>query len=285
MRYLLLSIALLGLLQVNLIAQNPFDYGQSEEIYFMSAKQLQSLEIENIQVLDILNEPGGMHEDISLFSLDFSWENGSFTEAWFIHTDTAKTFIVDSVMAQASYVNSTIWNFKDGYLNYSGNEGYGTMCSDFYEILNDTLWVESSCEKSSSVTTRKITYRSNGLPDKNICCLFDDYDLEEDEPISMSENTFLKDTLTYVYDKLWRVIGLKRSDAQIETIIDLDAPNHSSKFYQVYIKGTEMEAYADRHLGFRPTLILMEMYRKGAITFTYSKQLKKYLYTNVIVLE
>lgn len=274
----------------SIYAQNPFDYGQTDSIYFISSNRIDTLGFEFIYVVDKLNETGGMNEDIDLTIIDFSSHHSSLHDGWYAGYDTtAQIPILDSLISQALFINGYFWDYENDTLSGAGMEGYGTLCTSYYENEKGYTLVETMCKRETTVEYRKIHYHDNGLPSYWVCCEWvndDEYDEYDNNPLPPAYYVVYSDTTYLIYDSEWRYLGLKeRNHADFKAVFNEEPAKHYSPFYQAYLDKVPMERYMETHIGFKPKRILIEIYRKAALMFIFDVSIEKYVQLETIVLE
>lgn len=285
---ILILTFLLSLLEGS--AQNPLDYGQSDSVYFISQNQIDALEIQSIYIVEVLNDTGGMNENIDLTEIDFTSHYTDLSDEWYACYDSIYQYpVLDSVIANAMFINGYYWNYNGDTLSAAGMEGYGTLCMSFYENVDDYVQVETMCKRESTVEFRKIYYHENGLPKYSVCCEWwdDDEYLEEDYiPNPVSDYVLFGDTIHYIYDGNWKYMGTKAgANSELLPVFGEDLPKYYGPFYQIYVAKAPMENYIQSRLGFKPKRILIEIYRKAALMFLYDSKIEKYVQVETIVLE
>ena len=289
------NIIFLSFLSVSSISsafsQNPFDFGKTDSIYFISASDIDSLNIQKIYIVDPEREgqTGGMHQNINLSVIDFSSHHESLTDHWHVETDTISLPPLDSLIENSVFINGSFWNYEDGFLSDAGMEGYGTLCTNGYTREEEFTLVENGCKQSAEISNHLIYYYSNGLPNYSVCC--ESINIEEEEletdTVELNQEEIYTDTTFYQYNADWKFREIwPSSDDYRNQSITIDSYNGNlTKGYQVYINKVEFGDYLDRTIGFRPRLILIEIYRFAVLSFTYSEKDKKYIYTYTIELE
>ncbi|MEM1320787.1 MAG: hypothetical protein AAGG75_11060 [Bacteroidota bacterium] len=266
-------------------AQHPLDFGQTDSIYFLSSTQIDSFDIEFIHIIDVLAEEGGMNEPIDLKEIDFTTHSISLSDKWFACYDSlTQAPILDSIINHSIFINGEYWMYKNGFLTESGGEGYGTLCQLYYERLSDHTLIEQMCKRSSVLEYHKNYYHKNGLLHYSVCCDQTDESEEEGELEEDSSYQVYNDTLYYLYDQQWKYVGSKKNDAVVLPIFHYDFALNSP-FYQAYVNKEPMEQFVEKHIGYKPQRILMEIYNKGALNFLYSAEHEKYYQGFTIILE
>lgn len=271
-------------------AQNPFDYGKTDSIYFISSSGIDRLGIEVIHIVDPEQEgqTGGMNQNINLSIIDFSNHHERLEDNWHVDYDSTQIPPLDSLIENALFINGSFWSFDDNRITMSGMEGYGTLCYREYQQTEHYTSAIQFCKHSTIVDERRIYYHPNGLPNYKVCCNSKEIEeeLENDTIAGLPEGSF-SDTTFYIYDAMWKLVGLVKMDngEMTKSLPFSYSPNKRNEGYQVYLNKQKLETFVDAKIGARPELILIEIYRLAVLSFHYSKAQNQYIYTYEVDLE
>ena len=295
---------LLFLLQTLLMAQSPFDYGQNQEVYFISSQQRQQMGIENIYTIELNDDKNtaAMWGNGSINVINF--DSHTISDNWTpLELDTNLMSNLDSLFLNVRFLNGTRYEFDDsGQLISYGGGGYGSF--DWKEItrFSDTLSIiETSCVGHCGhqpIKYSKNIFDNNGNVRKVIKYPVLDIDFVQEKEAEQNTledyekhfNQLIADTETspdttyYMYNN--RLLSM--DNVQEETgkkIFSDENQNYSNDFYQCYVGNTEMESFFNEKIGFIPDLVLIEIYCQGVFSFRLNRHTKKYFLTETIILE
>ncbi len=301
-----LLFTLLFLAQISLMAQSAFDYGQNQNVYFISSQQRQQMGIENIYIIDFNDDKNSAamwgNGSINVINFDLNTISDNWTP---MELDTNLVSNLDSLFLNVRFLNGSRYEFDDfGQLISYGGGGYGSF--DWKEItrFSDTLSIiETSCvghcgkqpiKYSKNVFTKngilthvikypvlEIDFEQNEEPEQNT---LENYDAIFRQLIEISEVS--PDTLYYIYDKNNRLLSM--DNVQEETgkkLFSVENQNHSNVFHQCYIGNIEMENFFLEKIGIIPSLILIEIYQHGVFSFRLDANTNKYYSTETIIME
>jgi hypothetical protein len=284
----LLPFIICLLLSVSSKCQHPFNYGKTKNIYFFSKADIKRLGIKNIYTRIFRTEPGGMHEMVDLLDDDFSGEN-SVRGGWFIYDGQKKKPSLQFLIDSSDFVNGTFYEFDEsGKISTAGMEGYGSLCATEYQHEKKYTLADQYCKQNAITTGSKIFYWPNGLVKYSVCCKNDT--LDHDRFAGDSIVTELKslpdysDTTRYVYNSKWQITGTVSKHKPSTSIFQL-VSGYASGEYQSFINKTAFESFVDKKIGYRPRLVLFEIYRHAVFTFQYDEKTKKYVRYEEISLE
>ena len=277
-----------------------FDYGKNEDVYFISAAEIDSLGLSSF--IEITGrqpgESGGMHENWDVMEYDFSYDG--FVEKWSIaHLDDNWTFQLDSLLDNTRFINGFCLYLDRGDLQEYGGFGYGSF--DYIEVLerNDSCSISlTNCRGhcgSFMKGHRSINYFSKDgrLIQSHI---FDeeplDYAKDENEENRSNRDSLQQvnvvDTFYYKYNDQGQLIQFndytfdpKNPLKEYESKLIEDR----NKFYQMFVGETPMEEHIQKQLGVKPSLLILEIYRYGAFFLIYNSIEHKYYPLDIIVLE
>ena len=121
---------------------------------------------------------------------------------------------------------------------------------------------------------KKVSYLPIGLVNYIACCKVEDFNGR----LTGKRKVIFTDTTYYIYDKEKRILGYKKERKQPKYI---PVFNNLKRLYfysqvQSYINKVEFENYIDSLIGYRPKLILFEIYRNAVLPFQYDNDKMKY---------
>lgn len=276
----LLTIILFLLNSLTGYSQNPFDKGKTIDYYYLSLTDLDSLGIYEIKNVVKLEKTGLMHQDTDFFIISFSSAPNRITDNWHIYNDSSKIPELINLMNESRFINGEFWELENGLLQSSGLLGYGTLCENYYERDSTITKIYRVCKgDDEGRLTGEIKYYDNGLPK-----------LKTTIEGSYIENTLKVDTLYYIYDVNFKIIGTKWNyENDVNLLFSSDKSNqgnaNSNNYYQIFINDELFENFIENMTGFRPKILVIEVYRLAALTFRYDRNEKKYYQTETIELE
>ena len=300
-----LLFTLLFLAQISLIAQSPFDYGQNQNVYFISSQQRQQMGIENIYIIDLNDDKNtvAMWGNGSINVINF--DSHTISDNWTpLELDSNLMSNLDSLFLNVRFLNGTRYEFDDfGQLISYGGGGYGSF--DWKEItrFSDTLSIiETSCVGhcgQQPIKYSKNIFAKNGILTHVIKYPVLEIDFEQEDELELItiekyENFFNQlieisetspDTTYYIYDN-HRLLSM--DNVQEETgnkIFSVENQYHSNVFHQCYIGNIEMENFFLEKIGIIPSLVLIEIYQHGVFSFRLDTKSNKYYATETIILE
>lgn len=300
-------------------SQSPFNYGQNEDIYFISAEDIDYYNIMLIHNYSMKYDDFTREAEYSICEKNFSQQKELVKDC--LLTNRRDTFsnppslqdaldreynyidredyheyveyIFNHGYINLGYVNGMGWYFKNNRATYIGGIGYGAICWEEYTM--DTLdnredkvdevfsRVLSTCKYGEDDFLSKLFFNSDDLP------LYEVYVEEE-----VKENRYgaedYKDTTYFIYDDLMRFKGYIEKGDTINIIEKLAEPIKGTEYGWwkddfIYINKKPFKAVIDKSLGCKPKLILMEIYKNAVFVFKYSEKLDRYIDIGQISLE
>ncbi len=137
---LIAATVLLTLFAMPMQAQHPLNYGQSEQVYFISAEQRDDWGLNEILFFEQYTpgETGGMWENWTVSVIEIT--SSRYSNNWNVISDSSFTvFDYDSAVDKMHYINGYGAEFANGRLVRDGGEGYGTFDVTQYYSINDSL--------------------------------------------------------------------------------------------------------------------------------------------------
>lgn len=261
--------------------QSPFNYGQNEDVYFLSTEDI------NYYGISVINDYYYEYKEsngVMIYLTQLQFSDGAVTLHSLQRYDTIEPQSIEDVLETVEFNNGSNWNFIDDRATYIGGDGYGTICGNNYEI--EALYSKKKyfCELEDYEIVEKNYFNANGLPEYLVCCTKQYYDDEFDEMDKEVVDEPL-DTTYLVYDDLWRYIGYIENGDTVN-IID-EFLNHKS-FYNREVHGgvlTISKTYIEEKLGCIPNLIFMEIYKNAVLIFKYSDYHENYDLSGSLSLE
>jgi hypothetical protein len=269
------------------LAQQPFNYGKSKKIYFLSRKEIAKAGIETIYITSIPKDLKELPENTSISIIDFT-NDKRFTNGWFPYYGKRKIRPkLNMLLDSSDFMNGNFYELgDDGRIAMSGMEGHGALCQETYEHDSLFTYASMTCKFGETSTTRKIFYYSNGLPKYSVCCSTDsfNYSIEEDSAVIQKDTSEdFKDTTWNIYNSKWQVTGTRTKEG-IKPIFTFGYAKYEPQ-ETYYINKTQFETFIDKKIGYRPALLLFEIYRNAVIAFKYDAKAKKYYEGGEISLE
>jgi hypothetical protein len=286
--------------------QSPFNYGKNKQVYFIAAKERDSLGIQLLYTIKQYaeKERGGMGENWSVVITSFS-EN-LVTDDWApFSKDSLFKFNFDSLTTNPPILNGTRYELSNGSILAYGGGGYGSFdWNDFTKVNDSVVLVAISCvghcgdqpprfSKSIYDKQGKLT-RSIHYPQKD----YSDETMTAETPQSFVEsletayksNGLSPDTTYFQYDGngLWLgpVEGLnERKQAGVAWYNMGEEIKKSKYFNQVFVGNQPMDKFIKSKIGYCPQVLFFEIYRNAALLFKYSSSDKKYHRWMDVVLE
>lgn len=281
----LFPILFLLLLSFSSYSQQPFNYGKSKNIYFLSRKEIAKAGIKNIYITTIPKLLKDVPTEAYVSIIDFSDPN-AFRNGWYPYYGKAqKKLSLKELLDSSDFMNGNVYEWdEDGRIVMSGMEGHGTLCRDEYEHDSLFTYANNYCRFGEVYTTRKICYYSNGLPKFSACCSIDSMNSEtQDSVVTATDPEDYKDTTWNIYNAKWQVTGTRTKDSIKPIFTFTSAKANPLETY--YINRNRFERYIDRLIGYRPQLLLFEIYRNAVIAFKYDAKAGKYYEAGEISLE
>lgn len=246
----------------------------------MSAQERDSIGLETISSIFQLEEKGSMHQLYDVYKLQFYKEDNTAYDHWMIVRDSVEDHR-DSIMAQAYEVNSDFWSFEGDKLLAAGKSGYGTLCHSELEDNGAYRTSVFRCDYAVSQMATQIAYYPNGLPAYSVCCQIQYLAFDESAQFAVNKGDSIdyveqhsSDTTFFLYDENWLYQGMRRGlqtnyleIPPMEKADEGETAEETEKGY--YINNEPVEKFVDRHIGYRPKLLLIEFYRLGVFSFNY----------------
>jgi hypothetical protein len=265
-------------------AQQPFNYGKSKNIYFLSRKEIAKAGISQIYVTSNPKLVKNAANEAFLSIIDFSDPN-AFRNGWYPYTGKArKRLSLNELLDSSDFMNGNVYEWdENGKIAMIGMEGHGALCQDEYN--HDSLFtsVVESCKFSDITSSSKIYYNPNGLPKFKVCCSIDSLSVEDDSTIVIDDSEDYKDTTWNIYNPKWQITGTK-TKAGFKSIFSFRYST-ADAVETYYINRKSFESFIDKMIGYRPAMLLFEIYRNAVIAFKYDAKAKKYYEAGEISLE
>jgi hypothetical protein len=265
-------------------SQHPFNYGKTKNIYFLSRKEIAKAGINNIYTTTFPKLLKDVPTEAYVSIIDFSDPN-AFRNGWYPYYGKAQRRLsLKELLDSSDFMNGTVYEWdENGRIALNGMEGHGTLCQDEYQHDSLFTYANNFCKFGESYTTRKIFYHKNGLPDFSVCCSIDSLAVEEDTTVAKDDPEDYKDTTWNIYNVKWQVTGTKTKDI-IKPIFSF-AYSKSDPAERYFINRNNFESFIDKMIGYRPAMLLFEIYRNAVIAFKYDAKAKKYYEAGEISLE
>ena len=276
LRRIIITLLLLCILIGNSVAQSPFDYGKTKNIYFISTKEIQKHKIDHIYTITASPEYGKW----DFFDIDFTDISHRFYNKWCQGRDDSSNIPrLDSLILEAeeggNYVNASFYSFENNRIEQAGMAGMGALCYSNYTFYKGYSIADESCKYANKGTQKKIVYFPNGRVNYTVCCKISDL---ENRIIGRRKDVF-KDTTYYSYNSKRKVLGYKNKKqlAKFTPIFSKMVRQHTDIIIQTFINQTTFESYIDQMIGYRPKLLLFEIYQNAVLPFHYDSKQKKYI--------
>lgn len=246
----------------------------------MSAHERDSLGMENITSIFQLEGRGSMNQLYDVYKLQFHTEENSVYDHWMIVRDSTDDSR-DSIMSKAYVVNSDFWSFENNRLLSNGKSGYGTLCRAELEDNDMGRLSVTKCDYDISQSANQIVYYPNGLPAYSVCCQIRHLAFDESSQFAIHKGDSIdyiedhsSDTTFFLYDENWLFQGMRQGLQtdyfEIPTVSQSVGDENMEDVEKGYFINNEpFEKFVDRHIGYRPRLLLIEFYRLGVCSFTY----------------
>lgn len=270
-------------------AQSVFDYGQSEEVYFLSAKERDSLGIYQILELSESKSSGGMNETWDLLVFDFAPAEYGFKIDWYIHLDTMGIDTFDQVESNGNFLN-----WEEGRITASGAYGYGTLGETFFYSKGECLEGVTTYIRNTEMFSGSKTYYQKGLPMKTVYFDGDSlsyFDVEHKlNRVLDSLAQFPCDSIIRFYDKENRFFNSinNKTNTKLSHYFYQEKSTSNlggNPYYQVLIEDMEMRDFIQNKLGYTPEVLIFEVYRYAALVFKIDQIHNKYYYDSFLSLE
>jgi hypothetical protein len=281
-RHLISTLLVLLGLGNSVHGQSPFDYGKSKEVYFFSATQITKHKIGHI--FTIVKSPEQGYWDF--FDIDFTDNQRKFYNKWNqFKGDSNKIPQLDSLISEAgeAYGSATYYTFRQGKIDQVGQAGHGAVCYWIYKFYKGYSISDEGCKYSKESNAKKIVYRPKGLINYTVCCR----KLDSDNKIIDYPKNVFKDTTFYIYNSKGKILGFKtkKRQANYNPIFSNLTRQHSEENIQTFINQTPFEQYIDQLIGYRPSLVLFEIYKNAVLPFQYDAKQRRYIEMRDIHLE
>jgi hypothetical protein len=267
-------------------SQEPFNYGKSKNIYFLSRTDIARYGIREIYVVSLPKFLKDVPDEAYVSIIDFS-DSNSYRNGWYPYYGKAKKRLsLQELLDSSDFMNGSYYELnEDGKIANAGMEGKGALCREEYQ--HDSLYTLAveDCKYGEASTTRKIFYHSNGLPKCAVCCEVDSFkDVnDEDSIVQPAQPGDYHDTTWYIYNARWQVVATRTRDG-IKNIFQ-PATGRSEPGDRLYINKTLFENFIDKKIGYRPKMILFAIYRNAVLVFKYDAKTKKYFEAGEISIE
>ncbi len=293
-------------------SQSPFNYGQTNKVYFISTELRSELNIGTICTVSQFpgNETGGMGENWDVSMITFTPDMISDDWAPISKPKTYK-YSFSNITTNLDFLNGSSYELAAGQLSAYGGNGYGSFSRNDITQLSDTVSIIATTytghSTNESTDYTKNVFNKQGLlkyvvsfvpphiennseheetegeaPEK---ATVEDYDRFFN---SLIENKhYSSDTLFYKYDNKGHLSGNYKTQnkPQINQLFTENTDPSSWQFYQCYIGNTRMEKYLLEKIGYTPELLLIEIYRYGVFSFKLNKNNGKYYRGQTKILE
>jgi hypothetical protein len=278
-------------------AQNPFNYGQNKDVYFVSSLAIDTLGVNPIYIISgyTNGETGGMHEnwDMNIMSFD---EEG-FQDAWHImYTDTPYIPDFDSLLSGSRYINGYSCVVEDGVLQSHGGQGYGSF--EYTDIVqrNNSFslshtYCAGHCGDLSGEYFSINYFNSSGQVSYTV--RFEEIFPAKEESLydSLFEMNFpnhlKRDTIYYHYDEKGQIKDFFKNNldtADIFTKLNMHG-NYDQPHYQCRTEENNLSQHLLKKLGFAPRVLILEIYQYGALFLFFDPKSHQYYHTATMVLE
>lgn len=275
---------------------------EQDSVMYISSEERLTFQWTEFVFVDELapGEEGGMGEN---WELNFGhWSDKEWRIEWSplsLKTEDDKS--LDSLLHRAAVLNAQFY-MVDSFngLAINAGEGYGTFDHTQYRYFGDTVVVAITdcvghCSSSPPTAYVKICFNSEGFPLFKVRYPLDyseAYFFERDSITPQAANHYLSDlastagqyadttyfevssTLTSGIPK-WKLV----QDVSLYVMQALSDAN--TGVHQVYLSGKPMEDEVKSALGMCPALLVLELYRNGAVYFWFNKTVEKYYYCGV----
>lgn len=279
LRFSILLALLLHLL-AETKAQSPLDYGKSDSISYLSLAELKKAGIDSLFVVNTPAKNGSKADHLTYLDIyDLSKAQSKVRVRHAECSSPNDPNELNELISTASWGNSTYWSLQDGELVQSGMEGYGTLEHFIYVHHDSFTLVEHLIQRAHFSYGGRIFYHPDGRPSYAVCCqFFGEQDSEAEESLQM------QDTLDFLYNKeglfLGRQYRSKKDEAGANP--DLNPPPYLGR---CYVGKSTMEDFALEQLGFKPRLLLIEIYRLAAFCFVLDTETGLYQPSRPLELE
>jgi hypothetical protein len=288
------------------LSQSPFNYGKNKQVYFIGAKERDSLGIQILYTIKQYseNDRGGMGENWSVVITSF--EENLITDDWApISKDSLFKFNFDSLTANPPILNGTRYELSKGSIAAYGGGGYGSFdWNDFTRVNDSVVLVATSCvghcgdapprySKSICDKQKKLIY-SIRYPEKD----YSDETISAETPQSFVESLeaaykskeLFPDTTYFYYNEKDQWLGPaeglnERKQVGVSWYNMGEEIKKSKYFNQVFIGNQPMEKFIKSKIGYCPQVLFLEIYRNAAFLFKYATDDKKYHRWMDVVLE
>ena len=271
---------LCSILSIHSIAQSPFNYGKNKNIYFFSRNDVFKYQVHHIYTIAATPED---HSWV-FFDIDFTVLPNQFLNKFSdARDDGSNPPSLDSLLLDTvNYVNAGFYSFLNNKIEQQGMNGMGALCYSEYTFHKGYSIAKEACKYQTSTSKKKIVYYPNGLVHYKTCCEVSDVESKA-APASDKYN----DTTYYVYDNQKKVTGYKKHKRQstITPIFSHLKRQHFETHLDVYINKIPFEQFIDQTIGYRPKLILFEIYSNAVLPFQYDSKTRKYIEMEDIHLE
>lgn len=262
------------MLHNNVQAQSPFNYGKTRAIYFISTKEIKQYKIDHIYTITSSPENGRW----DFFDIDFTDISSVFYNKWCQGSDDSSDIpLLDSLIPYTdnNYVQATYYSFNNNNIDQAGMSGMGALCYSMYAFYNGYSIATESCKYANENNQKKVVYFKNRLVNYIVCCKRAD---GEDDTTGRGKDAF-KDTTYYIYNNRRTVVGYKSKKQQtgFTSIFSNMAQKHSAIKSKTFINKTPFEQYIDQMIGYRPRLLLFEIYQNAVLPFQYDSKQKRYI--------
>ena len=266
------------MLQAGAQAQSPFNYGKTKDVYFLSRKEIHNAGIVHIYTVEADEQRGNWaFYDIGFNQHPSSFYNRLCQSKW----DSTRIPPLDSLIASsADFIVSSEYDVEGNKIRSRLVESFSLTDYTFYKGYAVTSNTERQIEGS---TEAKINYLPDGRVGTIVCCKW----LDADGSLSKEGRKLgvFRDTTFYMYDRQNRVTGYERTDgyapkkrkAPFMPIFKNLKRMHESRYTQAYVGNIPFEQYIDHLIGYRPRLLLLEIYRNAVLPFQYDSRQRKYI--------
>ncbi|MBK9452940.1 MAG: hypothetical protein IPN95_26670 [Bacteroidetes bacterium] len=288
------------------LGQSPFNYGQNEKVYFVSAALRDTMGIETIYTVEQTpdGQTGGMGENWDVTIMDFG--RGSISVDWYpISRDSSFQYDFDSLTTNMRFLNGIEYEFSDQRMLIVGGGGYGSFDHTEFTQYNDTISIgTTSCVGHCG--DQPVRYSKNVFNDKGQLLRSITYPpaatTRENDPglpnidaletyLNANVTTLnMPDTVSYHYNKRGLLLNSAthvriRNSKEAKSLF-IESPDFwESQFHQYYVGNIEMEVLIEKEIGFLPALILIEIYRHGVFSFVLNPADRKYYRGKDMILE
>ncbi|MDP4826282.1 MAG: hypothetical protein NWR73_01245 [Flavobacteriales bacterium] len=200
-------------------------------------------------------------------------EEGSIHELWFSVSGASETYTDEFNLTMGDQnetfvrtMSETQYSVFDNFLIYMGGGGYGAFdVFEFFPLGGDSILVEKSCAghcNPEAEPTYDVVVRKNRLPHQ----IFRNVVLDDPNDFANSKFTAVDyiDVIEYQFDNKNQLICERNKNGTPLMFFEFMIPTEKENWM---VGDQTLEEVIELHFGFKPTVLLLNVYQFGTFSF------------------